>query len=98
MNTACQLNPTFHPSATCPRCQGFRIVQPYCDVQDISNPTWFFSLRCLNCGSIEDPQIVNNRSIAHRSQPLRRKLPQKHGAAGKRLKDSGQKGGKKHTR
>lgn len=98
MNTAGQLNPSFQPSTTCPRCQGFRIIQAYCDIQETFDPAWIFSLRCLNCGSIEDPLIVKNRSMPHRTQPLRRKLPQKMVTGGKRLKDLGQKGRGKRIR
>jgi hypothetical protein len=97
MMTASQVISSFQPSTTCPRCQGFRMPQAYCDVQDTSDPAWVFSLRCLNCGAIEDPLIVKNRHLPHRSLPLHRKLPQTRGIVRNVSKDSCQKReGKRH--
>lgn len=74
MNGISVLNPSFDPSLPCPRCQGFRISEGCYDFQDRGGPRWIYSLRCINCGSVEDPIIVQHQRLVQLPPP-RRNLP-----------------------
>jgi hypothetical protein len=74
MNGLTTLNPSFHPTSACPRCQGLRLLDNYYDHHESSAPSWIYSLRCLNCGFVEDPVIFKNRRLTDLPTP-RRQLP-----------------------
>ncbi len=74
MNGSSTLHPLFLPTSTCPRCQGLRLLDNYYDHQESSAPSWIYSLRCLNCGFVEDPVIFKNRRLTDLPTP-RRQLP-----------------------
>ena len=49
----------------CPRCVGLMIGEKFCDFQDDTGQLCFEGLRCLVCGEILDPLIIENRAILH---------------------------------
>jgi methionyl-tRNA synthetase len=53
----------------CPRCDGFMIEDRFIDLQDDTGALTFEGLRCLQCGEILDPVIVNNRQ-ARPARPM----------------------------
>ena len=63
---------------SCHRCKGLLAKEVCFDLEDETGENWFWALRCLQCGDIVDPVIVQNRhaknpsNIKNRS---RRKAP-----------------------
>lgn len=49
----------------CERCHGLMVVDSFIDLQDDSGHLWLRARRCVNCGEVSDPVIIENRS-AHR--------------------------------
>ena len=65
-NISLSSHPTFsHPqdaSFICPRCQGL-FVQEFCmDIHDGTGENGFWALRCLQCGELLDPLILQHRT------------------------------------
>jgi transcription elongation factor Elf1 len=56
------VSPTILDSAfTCPRCQGL-FVRVFCmDMYDGTGENGFWALRCLQCGELLDPLILQHR-------------------------------------
>lgn len=53
-----------HPMK-CHRCEGF-LSREYCfDLQDGTGENGFWGLRCLQCGEMLDPLIIQNRQAQH---------------------------------
>ena len=49
-------------SLTCQRCQGL-LVREFCsDIQDGTGENGFWALRCLQCGEVLDPLILQHRT------------------------------------
>ena len=57
----------------CPRCKGMMVAERFQDLQDDTGQIHFNGFRCLACGEILDPVIVNNR-LKPPVQRRRRKL------------------------
>ena len=58
---------------TCLRCSGLLVAHSFFDIN--SSPsgerdTWFHGVRCLNCGDIFDPLILERRQPLHPPEPL----------------------------
>ena len=52
---------SFDWSFTCPRCQGL-FVRVFCmDMYDGTGENGFWALRCLQCGELLDPLILQHR-------------------------------------
>jgi hypothetical protein len=49
----------------CDRCSGLMVTEQSPDTIDEPVLPWSPSVRCLNCGNIEDPVIRLNRSRHH---------------------------------
>ena len=47
----------------CPRCIGLMVGENFFDAQDDTGQLSFEGLRCLVCGEILDPLIIENRAI-----------------------------------
>ena len=47
----------------CPRCASLMIGEKFYDLQDDTGRFSFEGLRCLVCGEILDPLIVENRGV-----------------------------------
>jgi hypothetical protein len=61
---------------TCPRCQGL-FVRVFCmDMYDGTGENGFWALRCLQCGELLDPLILQHRISA--PQPVQRGRPRQH--------------------
>lgn len=55
---------------TCPRCQGL-FVRVFCrDIYDGTGENGFWALRCLQCGELLDPLILQHRNTT--SQAVQR--------------------------
>jgi hypothetical protein len=52
---------------TCTRCSGLMIVDHLLDMQESYLPMWMPALRCLTCGNIVDPNIVDPLIHYHRT-------------------------------
>lgn len=52
----------------CPRCKGVMVKEVFEDLFDDTGSLCFNGWRCLTCGEILDPVIVNNRGT--RRSPL----------------------------
>ena len=66
-NMASSSHPAFSPlpdaSLLCPRCEGL-FVQEFCmDIQDGTGENGFWALRCLQCGELLDPLILQHRTL-----------------------------------
>ena len=49
----------------CFRCEGL-LAKEFCfDLQDGTGENWFWALRCVQCGEVLDPIIVQNRHAQH---------------------------------
>lgn len=49
-------------SLICPRCEGL-FVQEFCmDIHDGTGENGFWALRCLQCGELLDPLILQHRT------------------------------------
>ena len=46
---------------TCRRCQGCMARDHFLDIQESGGEWWLEGWRCINCGSIVDPLIEQNR-------------------------------------
>lgn len=45
----------------CPRCNGLMITDRFQDLQDSTGHIHFYGTRCLVCGEVLDPMILENR-------------------------------------
>lgn len=66
--------PSNDVTLSCPRCKGFRMPEWYYDHQESAVPPWVYSLKCINCGFVEDPVIFKHHRLVHLPTP-RRQLP-----------------------
>ena len=58
----------------CHRCGGLMVRERFINEGDRSGPYMFWGQRCLNCGEMLDPVILENRKISElRSELARRK-------------------------
>lgn len=46
----------------CPRCKGLMVVDRCYDLLDDTGHVAFYGLRCVICGEILDPMILENRN------------------------------------
>ena len=53
--------------APCPRCGGLMVPDRYIDLLDDTGHLEFTAARCVSCGEVMDPVIIENR---HRRIPL----------------------------
>jgi hypothetical protein len=49
----------------CERCGGFMVFDTFCYPQEKEPPTSTGTIRCLNCGNLEDTIIRTNRASSH---------------------------------
>jgi hypothetical protein len=54
----------------CPRCGGLMVPDRYIDLLDDTGHLEFTAARCVSCGEVMDPVIIENR---HRGVPLPRR-------------------------
>lgn len=47
----------------CVRCGGLLVPSFFLDIFDASGHQWCMSLRCLSCGAVIDPTILQNRRM-----------------------------------
>jgi len=47
----------------CPRCGGLMIGERFYDFRDDTGRIYFRGMRCLICGEILDPKILENRGF-----------------------------------
>lgn len=67
-------------SDRCHRCGGF-MAREYCfDLLDETGHNGFWALRCMQCGEILDPLILQNRNAQH-PVPLKDRARRKEGIA-----------------
>jgi len=50
---------------TCPRCSGLMLTEQFFDSHSLDLPDQFEGWRCVFCGIILDPVIVENRGAFH---------------------------------
>ena len=54
----------------CKRCHGLMVVDFYVDMQDSYGDLWLRAWRCVNCGEVVEPGILQHR-FAHWSRLAR---------------------------
>lgn len=57
----------------CPRCNGFMIGEWFQDLRDDTGQFNFEGMRCLICGEVLDPIILQNRTLGPEGVPAKRK-------------------------
>lgn len=50
-----------HEGDLCVRCGGLMVVEHYIDLQDDTGQIGLTALRCMSCGEVIDPVILENR-------------------------------------
>ena len=50
-----------HEGDVCVRCGGLMVVEHYIDLQDDTGQIGLTALRCMSCGEVIDPVILENR-------------------------------------
>ncbi len=50
---------------TCPRCNGLMLMEQFIESHYLDLPDEFEGWRCVLCGIILDPVIVENRGASH---------------------------------
>jgi len=61
---------------TCARCQGLMVSDRFTDLLDDSGQLRFNGWRCIICGDVVDPIIVQNRN--HKPATSSRPRPRQH--------------------
>ncbi len=51
-------------NTACVRCGGLLVPSFFLDIFDASGHQWCLSWRCLSCGAVIDPTILQNRRMA----------------------------------
>jgi hypothetical protein len=53
----------------CARCQGLMVVDYYIDMEDDQGTHWLRAWRCMACGEVIDPGIIQRRLVRELKLP-----------------------------
>ena len=53
----------------CHRCQGLMVVDYYIDMEDDQGTHWLRAWRCMACGEVIDPGIIQRRLVRQSKLP-----------------------------
>ena len=53
---------------SCERCGGLMVIDTFCNPMEKESPTGTGTIRCLNCGNLEDTIIRTNRASSRLQQ------------------------------
>ena len=48
----------------CTRCQGLMVEDHLVDLKESNSSIWLHVWRCMNCGEVVDPSIVQRRTLS----------------------------------